>query len=319
MLVTTVSTTLVTLLSLMALSLPLAAEPPERASLAFKAAEPGCYAFDTGLFRGTLKLDGKFMGLYPLTDAATGETLTRPPGVFSPYRVFSANKRYGNAARDWPVTTRLLAEGAVEVHWPAAPEHPVEMTCVYRWKAADTLDLALAVTPQCDMPRFEVFMSSYFTNRFFASVYVKPKEAAAQPAFAPVNRRPTSTGGFVMFPRDEEAVGMIRDGRWKLGSNPVDWAIESFMAAPLAFRRDGELGLTAVFMSPPGDCFAVASPWNPPKPDAGGYRSLYQCFFGRDLKSGETARVHCRFVINRNISDEDVVARYGDYLKGLRP
>ena len=41
-------------------------------------------------------------------------------------------------------------------------------------------------------------------------------------------------------------------------------------------------------MCRPGDCFAFSSPWNPASPKGGGYRSLYQSLFGRDLKAGET-------------------------------
>jgi len=302
-------------LGLMACRFSLAADSAPSANLAFKADEPGFYAFDTGLFRGKLKLDGKFMGLYPIIDCKSGQELTRPPGIFSPYRVFNTNKRYGNAARDWPITTKLLADGAVEVHWPAALEHPVEMTHVYHWPAADTLDLGITVKPQCDMPRFELFMSNYFTNRFLASVYVKPKDAQDKPAFAPVNRTPTSQGAYVMFPRADDAVTMIRDGRWKIPPSPVEWAVESFMATPLAFRRDAELGITAVFMSPPGDCFAMSCPWNPETPEARGYRSLYQSFFGRDLKAGETARARCRMVINRGLTDDQIAARYREFVK----
>jgi len=302
-------------LGLAACSFSLVADSAAAVNLAFKADKPGFYTFDTGLFRGKLKLDGKFMGLYPLVDCKSGHELTRPPGIFSLYRVFNTNKRYGNAARDWPITSKPLADGAVEVHWPAAPEHPVEITQVYRWSAADTLDLGITVKPQQDMPRFELFMSNYFTNRFLASVYVKPKDSSGQPSFVPVHRTPTSRGAYVAFPRDDDAVTMIRDGRWKIPPSPVEWAVESFMAAPLAFRRDAELGITAVFMSPPGDCFAMACPWNPETPEARGYRSLYQSFFGRDLKAGETARARCRMVINRSLTDDQIVARYREFVK----
>jgi hypothetical protein len=82
------------------------------------------------------------------------------------------------------------------------------------------------------------------------------------------------------------------------------------MAAPLAFRRDAELGITALFMSPPGDCFTMSCPWNPKTPESGGYRSLYQSFFGRDLKAGETVRARCRMVINRGLTDDDILTKY---------
>ena len=112
-------------LALALLAFPLASAQSE--SLVFKAAGKGLFAFDTGALKGRLKLDGRYQGLYPLIDVASGADLTRPPGVFSPYRVFETGKRYGNAARDWPTVTRLLAGGAVEARWAPAAGHPVEM------------------------------------------------------------------------------------------------------------------------------------------------------------------------------------------------
>jgi len=301
------------LAALLLTAAPALAQTP---NLAFKPADPGCYDFDTGALRGRLKMDGKFQGLYPLVDAASGMELVNPPGVFSYYRVFSGSKRFGNAARDWPTTSRVLADGAVEVRWAPAPEHPVEIVGVYRWQKPDVLDLATTVTPQQDLPQFELFVSSYFTKTFRASVYVKREgDAPAQPGFAPVDRTPQSTGGYVMFPRDAAAQAMIQDGRWKVPPNAVDWAIERWLAAPLVIRRDDARGLTAAMMARPEDCFAVSTPWNAASPEAGGYRSVYLSLFGRDIKAGQSAEARCRLVIAKDLSDEQVLARYREFLQ----
>jgi len=289
----------------------------DAAELVFKAAGKGLYTFDTGVLRGRLKLDGRFMGIYPLVDVASGADLVRPPGIFSPYRVFETNKRYGNAARDWPTVTKLLPDGAVEAHWAAAKAHPIEMTAVYRCSAADAIDLVLTVKPQKAMPRFELFLSSYFLPGFRAAVYTRrPGEATA--AFVAVDRKAGSRGGYVMFPRDEAAVAMIQDGRWKIPPSAVDWAIERWLAAPLAVRRDALKGITGAMMCPPADCFAVASPWNARSRKGGGYRSLYHCLFGRDLKAGEAATARCRLVLAHDLTDAQVVARYKAYVGSPR-
>jgi hypothetical protein len=290
------------------------AEPP---GLAFRPAGAGLYDFDTGLFRGRLKVDGKYQGIYPVVDADSKIELVHPPGIFSFYRVFERSKRHGECARDWPTQPKLLPDGAVEVRWPPAADHPVEIVGVYRWKTPDTLDLEIAVTPQRDMPRFELFLSSYLTKTFLASVYLKP-DGQGLPRFVPVNPKPQSTGGYVMFPRDDGAVRMIQDGRWKLGSNPVDWAIERWLAAPIILRRDASHGLTAVMMSPPGDCFAISSPWNPATIDGGGYRSIYLSLFGRDLKGGQTAHARCRLLIAHELTDQQAVERYEEYVRQSR-
>lgn len=282
---------------------------------AFKLAGEGLFDFDTGVLSGRLKLDGKYQGLYPLIDVATGTELVHPPGVFSFYRVLTTNRRYGKSARDWPTQTKLLSDGAVEVHWPPTDEHPLEMTAIYRWTERDTLDLETTVKPRHDMPDFELFMSSYFGKGFRASVYLRP-DGQEQASFAPVDRTPQSRGGYVMFPKDQESLDVIRDGRWTIPPNPVDWDARQWLAAPLVIRRDVNLGLTAVMMCPPDDCFAVASPWNPAAPEAGGYRSLYLSLFGQNLKADQTAKARCRLILSRNLSDDEAVRRYQQYIAG---
>jgi len=285
--------------------------PADEPNLSFEPAGAGLYHFDTGPLAGRLKYDGHYQGIYPLVDAASKADLTHPPGVFSFYRVFTTGTRYGNGARDWPATSKVRPDGAVEVHWAASETNPVEMTGVYRWSAADTLDLEITVIPPRDVTAFELFMSSYFTKGFLASVYVKSDEG---PRFVPIDRRPDSQGGYVMFPRDEQAKKLIADGRWKIAPSPVDWHIERPLAAPLVLRRDAASGITVVMMTPPGDCFAVSSPWNPATPQAGGYRSLYLSLFGRDLKAGHEARARCRLVIGRDIDDAKAVTLYEAYV-----
>ena len=304
---------------LLSTAVVLGADPTDSsaADLRFKDTGGGIFDFDTGPYQGQLKLDGKYKGLYPMTDTATKTEWVHPPGIFSFYRVLTTNGRYGNAARDWPTQSKLTANGAVEVDWPAAQEHPLEIKGVYRWTKADTLDLEISVTPQCDMPMFELFMSSYLGKTFMAQVYTKRGEAS-EPSFEPIDKKTNTPDRYVMYPRDDEAVEMIRDGRWKLGSNPVDWAVEPYLAAPLVLRRDTENGLVAIMMCPPDDCFAVASPWNPATPEGGGYRSLYLCLFGRDLKSGENARAKCRLVFGQNIDNRQALKLYEGYLKELR-
>jgi len=288
-----------------------AAEP---VGLAFRDAGQGWFEFHTGLLSGRLKYDGKFQGLYPLVDAAGGETLTNPPGLFSLYRVFSTNHRYGDAARDWPVTARLRGDGAVEVRWDPAAEHPLAITGVYQWVAPDTLDLRLAVTPQIAMPKFELFVSNYFTTGFEAFVY-RRMAADGPPRLVSIDRGPQSPpGAYVMFPRDAACRELIRDGRWTFKPSPVDWALEDGLAAPLILRRDPRLKLAAALMARPDDCFAVSCPWNPTDPQQRIYRSSYLSLFGRDVAAGETVHAACRLVLARDLSDEQVVERYRAYL-----
>jgi hypothetical protein len=287
----------------------LGAEKPVRP--AFVPNDKGEYTFDTGLLRGTLRQGGKSLGLSGVTYIPTGARLDRSMGLLSFYRVFTAGKRYGAGAWDWPSTATLLDDGAVLVTWPETPDRPFEMTALYRWKDPQTIDLETTVTARKDLNKFESFLACYLSEAFpTPCVYVREDpEAQGKPGLLPARK---SYGDWQMFPRDEQVLSIIRDGRWALPPNPVDWKIMPQLMAPLGLRRGAAGGLMAVLMAPPADCFAIATPY-----EGEGHYSLYFSRFGRDFKGGETARARTRLVIAASISDEQAVALYQQYLKEL--
>src|SRR5512137_1273816 len=88
------------------------------ANLAFRSAGNESYSFDTGVLRGTLRSEGRSVGLMHLEHIPTVTLLEgNNYGICAHYRVFTANKRYGGGAWDWPSTSTLRADGAVEIHW----------------------------------------------------------------------------------------------------------------------------------------------------------------------------------------------------------
>ena len=277
-------------------------------SLVFQEADKGAYTFNTGVLKGTLRADGRSIGLLSFEHVPTGTRMEgNDYGVFSHYRVFTANKRYGHGAWEWPSTARVLPDGAVEVHWPAADGRPFEMGAVYRWAAPDTLDLTTSVTAHSDLKDFESFLASYFADAFPAST-VQVKGGDGKVPFFQTTAK--ETGVWQAFPRDRRAVEIIQDGRWKIEPNPVDWAIRDELAAPLGIRRNKDNGLCAVLMSRPEDCFCVMTP------NAGeGHRSLYLCLFGRDVKAGETASARARLVVRVLPTDEDAAGLCKSYLE----
>lgn len=272
------------------------------ARLAFTAGSGGEFTFDTGVLRGKLRAGGKTRGLSSVVHIPSGVMLDRGDkgyGLFSHYRVFTANKRYGVGAWEWPSVARLREDGAVEVAWAAATNRPFEMMAVYRWIAPDTLDLETIVKPQADLPQFESFLASYFQERFSNSlVYVGSLPArSGQPGFLAAEQE---AGVWQMFPRDPAVLALIHDGRWLLPPNPVEWAIRPALARPIAVRRDPGSGVSAVLMAPAEDCFAIATPHQTEKT----HSSLYFSLFGRDLKAGETARARCRLVVMGAFSEQ---------------
>ncbi|HPD14354.1 MAG TPA: hypothetical protein PLE19_05360 [Planctomycetota bacterium] len=280
------------------------------AELAF-AAEGKEFRFDTGLVRGTLRPQGRSLGLAAVVDAASGTMLSGAYGLCSHYRLLDAESRYGDAAWDWPSAARLLPDGSVEAAWTADPAHPFDLKAVYRWTAPGTLDVATAVTARTDLSRLEVFLASYFAGFPASFVYVRAcPETGDKPGFLEAKK---AAAVWQMFPRDEAAVKLLQDGRWRRPPHPVDWRIMPPFAGPLGLRRNAKLGLAALVMAPPGDCFAVATPYGEE-----GHGSLYLSLFGRDFKSGEAATARSRLIIGRDITDEKAIALYEAYLKELK-
>ncbi len=279
--------------------------PPSKLAFTRAASE---LRFDTGVLTGTLGSGGKSLGLRPVTHVASGVQAAGAYGIFSPYRLLTSDARFGTAAWDWARKAELLPDGAAKVRWSPDKDHPLEMTGVYRWAAADTLDLQLTVKPQRDLRRFELFLASYF-NGFPASLawVEQPASAGGSGRFMEAVK---AQGNWQTFARDDAAAAIFADGRWSRPPNPVTWTMMPRLAAPLALRRDAKSGLTAVLMSRPGDCFAISMPYGDE-----GHRSVYLSLFGRDLKAGQEASAGARLVIGKGISDDRAMELYRAYLK----
>ncbi len=289
-----------------------AAQAKEKTSnMDFIETEQGEYQFDTGVLRGKLRADGKSFGLSSVVHLPSGITLSRGYGIFSHYRAFVSNARFGTAAWEWPSTARLLDDGGVEVCWLRAKDRPFEMKAVYRWHDPSTLDLETVVKAQKDLRHFEVFLASYFEDIFTNSlVFVRENpEAAGKAGFLAAKE---SFGDWLMFPRDPAAVQLIKDGRWAIEPHPVDWVVMPEFGKPLGLRRDPRTGTAAVFMAPPEDCFALSSPHQ-----TEGHYSLYLSLFGRTIRTGEVARARSRLWIAQGPSDQQVLDHYRTYLNEL--
>jgi len=278
---------------------------------AFTANKDGGYEFDTGILRGGLRQAGKGLGLTSAVHVPTGTTLNGAYGILSYYRVFTTNKRYGTAAWSWPGTSKLLPGGAVQVTWPQADDRPFEMAAVYRFRDSSTLDVETIVKAGRDLSNFEVFLASYFHEAFpLSQVYVGASaETEGKPAFLTAKK---SFGDWQMFPRNEDVLPIIRDGRWQKEPNPVDWKIMPVMAMPIALRRGSDTVPAAILMSPPDDCFAIATPY-----EGEGHYSMYFSLFGRDIKAGQTAKARMRLAVTNTASDREILDLYRKYMKDI--
>jgi hypothetical protein len=306
--------TRILLLTALLASPALAADAP---NLAFRPGEKGFYEFDTGVLRGKMKLDGRWQGICPLFYVPTGAELTKAPGVFSFYRVLATDKRYGDAARDWPWQGKVRDDGALEITFPGDDRCPLAAQGVFRWTAPDTLDMETTIEAKADFAKFELFMSNYVAKSFDVWIYTKPnrfsKKAPASLVRGDWNE--FVDGCYLMYPRDLAATQLIYDGRWEYPPNPVQWAVSRHMAGPLAVRRDEQSGLSMVWMSPPDDVFAVAVPYNKTPPDGvAGHSSVYFCHYGRDLAAGAKAVLRSRLVVKKDLTNDAAVKLYEEYV-----
>jgi hypothetical protein len=282
--------------------------PSVTGKLAFFASGTNEFTFDTGVLKGKLRAGGKSTGLSSVVHVPTGLTLDSSMGLFGHYRQFSTNKRHSDAAWYWPSDASLRPDGSVEAHWPSAEDRPFELRAVYRWAAPNILDLETTVHAKTNLAKFESFLGSYFSEGFTnACVCVRTNR---QQWFEPPDK---SYGIWQAFPRDDQAAAMIQDGRWTYPPSPVDWVIRPCLAKPLGIRRSQANDLSAVFMSPPRDCFAVMTP-----EEANSHRSMYLSLFGQDLKAGETARARARLVIGTKLSGDAIDKLYSTYLRQSR-
>ncbi|HOA75382.1 MAG TPA: hypothetical protein PL151_00020 [Phycisphaerae bacterium] len=295
--------------------------------LAFKSGKPGEFTFDTGRFTGRLVAGEKAQGLVSLIDKASGVELAkgRPEyGIFSFYRLVSSNRRWGGVMWEWPKSATLLPDGGVRIEWPAVAEgddvHPADITGTYRWTAPDTLDVEATIKPHTEIPRLELFIGSYFKKDTRGHVYLAPtRHAPGKPTMVPVDVTPLTVGTYLAFPRDLAAAQLVFDGRWELGLHPVHWSVTRYMAGPLAVRHDAHTNTSLAIMSRPIDCSTLYCSYNQEPPDGiAGHYSTYLSLFGRDVKSGETARAVMRLVVRKNESPADAVVIYEKYVADER-
>lgn len=277
--------------------------------LSFSAAEEGAFTFDTGAIRGQLRGNRRAFGVSAATHLATGQSLSGSLGLLAVYRVFSDGQRYGDAGWDWPSQAGVNPDGSVTVRCAAEPARPFEFMGLYRWESPTTLDLEITVTPQRDLHGFEVFLASYFDSAFTnAAAYVAEQlDRPGQSGFLSARE---ALGNWLMFPRDEQAVTLIQDGRWTLPPHPVQWVILPRLARPLALRRVPQSGLTVLLMTRPQDGFAVAMPYETEQ-----HYSVYLSLFGRDLPAGQATAARIRLQVLDAASEADALAAYERFLQ----
>jgi len=279
------------------------------AKLAFKEDDQGNLVFNTGVVKGSLKKDGLGAGLKPITFIEPNVPIDNNHGLLVPYRFLTPQKRYGFGSWEWPRTGKVLPDGGAELRWATTTNRPFTFSSTLRWKAADTVDLTLVFTPDTDLEKFELFLGSYFRNFTIGKAYVKDA-GNGQPGFV---NTPKDKGEMQLFPKNQDVMAIINDGRWKFPPYPNNWAFRPALAAPLGIKQEPKSGVTVLIMAPPEDCFAVSA-----SQQEAGLGAFYLSLFGKDVKKGQSLTGHARLVFGKNITDDQAVKRYQEYLKEIK-
>ncbi len=268
---------------------------------------PGEFNVDTGMLKGIFRQGDRSIGFVPFSSISPELTISEKPdtlpGLLNFYRVFTTNKRYGESMRSVVSTAKVIDNKTIELVWDADEEHPFILSAKYQWISPQTLDLYVSVEAKETLPDFEVFLSSYLNDNFPQSyVYAQTEEGDK---FLPT---PQEAGIWQAFPRDEQSVNIIQDGRWTIPPSPVDWAIRPFYKEPIIYRVNEETKLAVVQMSERDNCFAVMTP------HAGEtHYSMYFSLFGKTLEAGQTVSTRVRMII-APLNEEQILSAYQEFI-----
>lgn len=285
-----------------------AADTPN-AKLAFKEDGTGNLVFNTGIIKGSMQKDGQGGTLKPISFIEPNLQIDRNHGLLVPYRFLTPQKRYGFGSWEWPRTGKVLNDGSAELSWASSGDRPFSFGVLYKWKSVDTLDATITFTPDTNLDKFELFLGSYFANFSKAKAYVKDA-GNGKAGFVEAAK---DKGGMQLFPASDEVMPMIKDGRWTYPPYPNNWSFRQAIAAPLGMRQEPKSGATVVIMASPDDCFAVSM-----SQQEANLGAFYVSLFGKDVKKGQTLTGHVRLVFGLNISDEQAVQKYNEYVKDLK-
>lgn len=270
---------------------------------------PGEFVISSNLLQGVLRQQGRSIGLHPLL-WSKGETMVSGPmGLFNYYRIFTTNHRFGESMRALPSEAERVNSTTVKTHWPSTEERPFNLTGIYTWVSAGIIDLITIVEARSDLSNFDVFLASYLSPEFPVST-VCIKDPSGKPKFELVEEK---EGIWQAFPRDMEAVSMIKDGRWAIGPSPVDWAVRPEYAVPIIYRRHEKSKLAVIQMAQPEDCIAMFSPYRGET-----HYSMYFSLFGRSLRAGETTRTRVRLIIGE-YDETEILSVYEDFINSVQP
>ncbi len=283
--------------------------------------EEKVYAFETAEIQGTLRPGNEFPhhGLTHLVHKSTGIEFVHP--LYAILNLYRFMHRDPSAATGMDSDLGNPRQGerhieadesSVTLRWALQdPAHP-EMAIRYEIAEPATIDMTVTVTPNAAANDFEALLACYFDPVHVPHIYLARDRFELEdelgrfgdePELASVVVNPIFRGGVLVYPRDEDAVGISVDGRWR---DIARFSPVRRYKLPVCFQADRGQQVAAVLMSRPEDCFAVSSGYD--SPDARDrfhkHNPLYLSLFGGTLEPGVARTARARLVVTN--LDEDL-------------
>ncbi|MBI5801643.1 MAG: hypothetical protein HZA92_13095 [Verrucomicrobia bacterium] len=262
------------------------------------------FDFETPVMSGSIRAEGNYHGVSRLVDKKSGRSLLDARySALNLFRLFSVNLGMGTP-RTMKSTVRAT-DTAVEITWPATPEHQGVITARYEVREPDTIDLHLTLRCKGTYAGYELLLPNYFESSMVPHVYllrraIGDKAPAADlvvPGFSEVYR-----GCSLVFPRDAHAARRPLDGRWnrsEFGASVAPFFPLRHYAHPVVFMTDAEKTLAVVMMMKRESCSAISARYFTEKPQerASSYSAVDFLVFGDDLLPGDVRTADVRLVL----------------------
>lgn len=280
---------------------PLDAAEPVKLS---RRADTNAFDFDTPLMSGRIVAEGAYHGVTRLVYKSTGKTVNDPRySVLNLFKLMAVNLGMGTPR----LTKREVraTDTAVEIFWPATPEHQGEITARYEVPGPDTIDLHLTLRAKGTYAGYELLLPNYFDVAMMPHMYLlrraigdtPPEADLVVPGFSEVYR-----GCSLVFPRDAHAARRPLDGRWNRSEFKAD--IAPFFplrhyAHPVTFMTDPEKKNAMVLMMKRPACSAISARYYTERVEdrATTYSAVDFLVFGDDLVPGDVRTAHVRLVL----------------------
>ena len=265
-----------------------------------------CYVFDTGILTGGIEPFSHYHGLCGLmhTDLKLNIVQTKKSLLNAEYFVSPATgskdqkrpraiPREASHARE---TVHSCDSMSVVISFSPEPEYETSMKLTYT-PFGNSVDLAVELLPQRDVPGFEVFFASYICEDF-DETWVCFKDCrnvnpGGAPAWKRLDNREVLNSVF-RIPRDRTSALLIEDGRW--GKNlpllPKVNTGETFFYRPAIVARSSQTGFALLFMMSPKSTSTLAGQYH-------GWDTAHDWSFGFDLVKGRPEHAQARLTYTK--------------------